>query len=701
MARDAISSTVKLAAALLLAAALSTHASAGPVQERQKPKPLIVLGVDGLDHGLLEQGIGEGWLPEMAAIASTGSFAPLLPTTPAESPVSWAALFTGVNPGRTGIYDFVRRVPGTYAVKLTTVNLKSWPVPLPSTGALMHRAGMMAFFAAFFALIRPRRWIGGGLLILAALHLLSAMPRSYLPDSIDFPERALREEGVWTALAKHGDRTKVLWAPLQFPPGPEPEGVSLLAGLGVPDLMGTQGTYTVLEGSAADGSRRESSTEMGGRRLPLHWRNNSGETELTGPLGSSCHVRVSRQPSGELHLWAGVRDLPLASSEWTPDIPLFFGLLPGLGVTGRSRIHVQSSGAGPPNLFLSAPAFIPGDTPRGVHISWPASFAARLEETHGPFPTLGWSAETMAVQDRVLDVAAFTGALAIDCERRQRITVAEAASRDWDVLISVLEEPDRASHMFWKAKGAAASVVADTYRWVDQTVGLLRRTRPEADLLIVSDHGFAPFETAVNLNAWLLKAGYLVTRSRGAKSGRVLKDLYEGRNLWEDIHWNRTRAFSTGLGLIHLNVRGREPRGNVAPGQPSRRLESEIRSALLELRDDQGASVVAGVSTARELYSGSHLSEAPDLVVSFTPGFRVSWQSALGGLDEPILAPNRRPWRADHCSVNPASVAGVLLSTRRMSRPPASVLDVAPTVMALRGHPIPSRLEGANLLRSP
>ena len=39
----------------------------------------------------------------------TGSFIPLEPTNPAQSPVSWATLTTGLNPGRTGINDFLRR----------------------------------------------------------------------------------------------------------------------------------------------------------------------------------------------------------------------------------------------------------------------------------------------------------------------------------------------------------------------------------------------------------------------------------------------------------------------------------------------------------------------------------------------------------------------------------------------------------------
>ena len=55
-----------------------------------------------------------GLLPNLQKLAQKGGFKPLMPTNPAESPVSWAAYVTGCNPGKTGIYDFLNRDTETY-----------------------------------------------------------------------------------------------------------------------------------------------------------------------------------------------------------------------------------------------------------------------------------------------------------------------------------------------------------------------------------------------------------------------------------------------------------------------------------------------------------------------------------------------------------------------------------------------------------
>src|SRR5207245_4994822 len=75
---------------------------------------VVVLGFDGADAGLVSQYLGEGRLPNLARLRSQGYFAPLRSTNPPQTPVSWASFSTGLNPGRTEIFDFLRRTEGTY-----------------------------------------------------------------------------------------------------------------------------------------------------------------------------------------------------------------------------------------------------------------------------------------------------------------------------------------------------------------------------------------------------------------------------------------------------------------------------------------------------------------------------------------------------------------------------------------------------------
>src|ERR1700730_15739189 len=91
---------------LLLALALSL-----PLFAQQK---VIVLGFDGVDARYTERWMNEGKLPNLARLRAMGTFRPLRPPLPAQTPVSWSTFSTGIDPGRTGIFDFLRRDPKTY-----------------------------------------------------------------------------------------------------------------------------------------------------------------------------------------------------------------------------------------------------------------------------------------------------------------------------------------------------------------------------------------------------------------------------------------------------------------------------------------------------------------------------------------------------------------------------------------------------------
>src|SRR5688500_18415833 len=91
-----------LAALLILAATASA-------QQR-----VIVLGFDGADAKLTEQWMNEGKLPNLAKLRQQGTFSPLRPTIPSQTPVSWSTFSTGLNPGRHGVFDFLKRNPKDY-----------------------------------------------------------------------------------------------------------------------------------------------------------------------------------------------------------------------------------------------------------------------------------------------------------------------------------------------------------------------------------------------------------------------------------------------------------------------------------------------------------------------------------------------------------------------------------------------------------
>ena len=234
-----------------------------------------------------------------------------------------------------------------------------------------------------------------------------------------------------------------------------------------------------------------------------------------------------------------------------------------------------------------------------------------------------------------------------------------------------------------------ADAVFQVYRWMDEVVGkMAREMGPDDVLIVLSDHGFAPFRWEVNLNAWLRDQGYLFLKETGKGHRFQIQDLYESRDMGSQCDWSRTKAYAMGLGKIWINQVGREPQGIVPAGKPSEELCREIRQKLLAWVH-QGEKVVREAYWRDTLYHGPYREEAPELTLGFESGYRVSWQTTLGGVPEKQIEPNLLKWSADHCSVDPQLIPGVLFCNRKIANAQVHIQDLAPTLLSLFGVPLP------------
>ncbi|HID34888.1 MAG TPA: phosphodiesterase, partial [Anaerolineae bacterium] len=96
------------------------------------PKPLPppsqrvwVIGLDGVPWTLLHPWIDQGHLPTLARLQAGGASGGLRSTIQFLTAVAWTSFLTGLNPGKHGIFDFVRRIPGAYKQELTNASLRS------------------------------------------------------------------------------------------------------------------------------------------------------------------------------------------------------------------------------------------------------------------------------------------------------------------------------------------------------------------------------------------------------------------------------------------------------------------------------------------------------------------------------------------------------------------------------------------------
>jgi predicted AlkP superfamily phosphohydrolase/phosphomutase len=153
-----------------------------------------------------------------------------------------------------------------------------------------------------------------------------------------------------------------------------------------------------------------------------------------------------------------------------------------------------------------------------------------------------------------------------------------------------------------------------------------------------------------------------------------------------------------GLGQIYFNLRGREAEGIVSPGAEAKQLADELSGRLLAMTDPaDGSRIVRAVYKRDDVYTGEYLQHAAELQVGMEDGYRVSWQTTLGGSPAGIVYPNMKKWSGDHGGFDFATTAGVLISSRRVGAASPSIVDIAPTVLKFFGLQIPGELDGKPL----
>jgi len=158
---------------------------------------------------------------------------------------------------------------------------------------------------------------------------------------------------------------------------------------------------------------------------------------------------------------------------------------------------------------------------------------------------------------------------------------------DADLVLTYIEQPDGSEHQFLIADSRQATdfrnpntigtgqdqekiqryqkYLQTAYQAADravqriiEAVGTDSKGRPNSNIIVVSDHGFAPFHTAVNLNNYLNSLGFDNRKVRAITSGPAVN--------------------------IYINLQGREADGTVSPEEYVT-LQQQIVDALSKFAD--------------------------------------------------------------------------------------------------------------------
>ena len=624
---------------------------------------LIILGVDGMDPTLLQRYMDEGHTPALKRLAERGGFIPLGTSIPPQSPVAWSNLITGMDPGGHGIFDFLALDRDSMFPLMSTARVEK-----PERGPL-----------------RVGRWC--------------------IPLGREQTVQLRDGEPFWKLLEARGIPTTLFRIPANYPPAET--GGRALSGMGTPDLRGTPGTFTYF----TDDPKFEEGAVSGGLIRRVEVRGHTVRGLLEGPpngllcdpepVGTELVVHVDPEHAvAEIRI--GDERILLERGEWSDWIRVSFPLVPVLPeVPGMVRFYLQET-APRFRLYASPVNIDPGDPAQAI--ATPTEYARELFEASGPFYTQEMPEDTKALSSHVLTPLEFLEQSELVLDERRRLLRHELDrflnEQRRGLLFFYLSSVDQRSHMLWRqmdvahphhdpdAPEAVAGALRHVYREIDELVDLLmEELDDDTTLIVMSDHGFAPFHFQAHLNSWLERNGYLALKNPEQRD----------RSEWlQGIDWARTKAFALGLNSLYLSVRGRERYGIVDPRERAD-LAREIASKLEHWIDPAtNRAVVTQAVLREEVYHGPHLAQAPDIVVGYARGYRASWATTTGKIPAGLIEVNDREWSGDHC-MDSRAVPGVLISSRPIAERKANLLDLTVSILATFGVEAPERMQGQSV----
>jgi len=696
--RAAADAEEKAAPSQANAALRSADAAAPSPEAARRYDRVIILGIDGADPLLLARWMDEGRLPNFDRLRRMGTFLPLGTSNPPQSPVAWSNFITGADAGVHGIFDFIHRDPRTY---------------LP--------------YSALSVVTPPEEKVS-----VLGVRLANRVPLPFsdfvMPLAGGMTENLRQGTPFWDILSEYGIRSVINRVPVNFPPTVAGNAVTL-SGMGTPDIQGTLGTYAYY----TDDPPPEWESATGGKIFLADVIDGVVEGRLYGPPNDFIdYEKIERRTGRKVPYQEQKASIPfrvyvdaenpmakvvidgqeilLEEGVFSPWVHIEFAMLPTpsflqwiwpdlVHVSGTVQFYLKT--ARPFGLYVTAVQIDP--TSPALPISTPPEYAAELAQAIGPYYTKGLPEDTKALDKDVFGNADFLRQAEIILEEEIRMTDYELARFKEGVLFLYYTPVDQCGHALWRTMAgeehhpayvaelddAFKDAYPHVYERIDEVVGKALAVLDDRTLLIVmSDHGFAPWYRGFHLNRWLYDNGYLAV-----KPGVDVESV----EYLQGIDWYNTSLYGIGINGLYVNEMGRERYGTVPAGAPKRALLEEVAAKLEAIIDPKtGQHPILRAHLTEDIYHGPLITKGPDAQIGYERGYRVTDESAIGELKGEVLSDNTRRWSGDHCA-DPSKLPGIILTNAAIMKPDPELIDLAPTILAVYGIPPRPEMRGRSI----
>lgn len=459
-----------------------------------------------------------------------------------------------------------------------------------------------------------------------------------------------------------------------------------ISGMGTPDILGTYGTFSYY----TDNPPANADKFSGGKVYPVNVMDNRVNANLVGPPnslrkdGESLKIQFTvyrDRTNAVAKIVVQNQEILLNQGEWSEWIHIKFEVLPYLqSLTGICRFYLKEV----------HPTFKLYVTPINIDPKEPAipistnNYAQELYDELGPFYTQGFPEDTKALTFGVFsDDEYLVQAKMVLCERR-RIFEHELNKFTDGLFFFYFSSIDQDSHMLLRmmdknnplydpnASPDVKNAIRFLYQQIDEVLAqTLAKVDDHTTLMILSDHGFAPLYREFHLSTWLVKNGFTALLDPSRKD--------EGE-FYDNVDWKKTRAYALGLNGLYLNLRDREFDGVVDPFEAPKLID-EIKQKLESARDPKNHNkIVRHAYKPSEAYFGDQLTQAPDLIIGYEPGYRISDSATLGKFPQQTIEDRKDKWSSDHC-MDPSSVPGVLFSNKQIKAKNPALEDLAAAIL--------------------
>lgn len=488
---------------ILITLSFLTNICGAAAADNNGKKKIVILCFDGVDNKMTADYMDKGLLPNMSKLAQEGIHSALDTTNPPQTPVSWAAFTTGWHPGKTTIFDFLKRDKGSYLPSFSQITIISKKFLFGSANpVILSIIAAVVFFLVFYLVIRfllkrkKAAIIASTIIFVIVLVIAYILVRTWIPIENTFVQNNRKGTPFWDVLNQHGIKTKVFNIPVTFPASGEKNGF-LLTGLGTPDITGSIGkpsyyttsktlapstgeftvTFTKLDESPDNvyysfvtgpdlkkitffgDTKKEDKNDLKAltyinpeeekKKSPEYLYNNGDvlipenkEDAISIPLRLSVD-KSTKTVTIELQ----DQKQTIKESEWSDWFEMKFKINPVISLWGIARFCLVEA-APDLKLYLSPIHLHPEHTL--IPVTYPKAWAHDLFKKYGLYKTLGWAVDTWSLQEQLIDEKSFLEDAYYTRSQNEIMMRDTMDAGDQQVEVHYFEYIDRIQHLFWR-----------------------------------------------------------------------------------------------------------------------------------------------------------------------------------------------------------------------------------------------------------